>query len=168
MLENQITPEKQKPSAVTIVIGLIVAAAMGVSLWVLFKTPEFVPKPSAQVNIPSAMTAEEQAYRQSLRVENVALSRAENFLHQEVTILKADVINDGPRSLGKLLITVEFSDDLRQVVLRETRGVLGNPPTALGPRQKRSFEISFDRVPSSWNMQTPEVKVGYLQFTPLK
>lgn len=162
MLEDQITPEKEKPSIVTIVIGFIVVATIGISLWALFKTPANVP--SVEINIPGAMTPEAQAYAQSLRIENVALSRAENFIHQEVTILNADVINDGPRSLQRLMVTVEFSDDMHQIVLRETRGVLGNPPTLLGPGQKRSFQISFDRVPSSWNMQAPVLKVGYLQL----
>lgn len=168
MLEDQITPAKEKPSIITIVIGLIVVATIGISLWALFKTPANVPAPAVEINIPTAMGPEEQAYAQSLRIENVALSRAENFIHQEVTILNADVINDGPRSLQTLMVTVEFSDDMRQVVLRETRGVLGNPVTLLGPGQKRSFQISFDRVPSSWNMQAPAVKVGYLQFASVK
>ena len=168
MLENQTIPEKEKPSIVTIVIGLIVLAAIGVSLWALFRPSANVPAPSVQINVPAAMTPEEQAYAQSLRIENASLSRAENFLHQEVTILNADVTNDGQRSLQKLMVTVEFSDDMHQVVLRETRGVLGNPPTALGPGQKRSFQISFDRVPTSWNMQAPQVRVSYLQFTSIK
>jgi len=165
MLQNQTTPEKEKPSILTIVIGVVVVAAIGISLWALFKTPENVPSPNVQIRIPTAMTPAEQAYIQSLRIENVALSRAENFLHQEVTILNADVINDGQRSLQKLMITVEFTDDMHQVVLRETRGVLGNPPTVLGPGQNRSFQISFDQVPTSWNMQTPQAKVSFLQFT---
>ena len=168
MLENQITPEKEKPSVVTIVIGLVVVATIGISLWALFRTPANVPAPSVEINVPAAMNPEEQAYAQSIRIENVALSRAENFIHQEVTILNADAINDGPRPLQRLMVTVEFSDDMRQVVLRETRGVLGNPPTVLSPGQKRSFQISFDRVPSSWNMQAPQVKIGYLQFASIK
>jgi hypothetical protein len=168
MLEDQITPEKEKSPVVTIVIGVIVVATIGISLWALFKTPANAPAPAVEINIPAAMGPEEQAYAQSLRIENVALSRAENFIHQQVTILNAEVINDGSRSLQTLMVTVEFSDDMRQVVLRETRGVLGNPPTLLGPGQKRDFQISFDRVPTSWNMQAPVIKVGYLKFASIK
>lgn len=168
MLENQTSPEKEKPSIVTIVIGLVVAATIGISLWVLFKAPENVPSPNTQINIPAAMSPEELTYTQSLHVENAALSSAENFIHQEVIILNADLINDGSRPLQRLTLTVEFFDAMNQVVLRETRGVLGNPPAVLGPGQKRSFQISFDRIPSSWNRQTPKVKVSQLQFASLK
>src|SRR5215469_5873418 len=166
MLENQTAPRKEKPSIITLVIGLVVVATIGISLWALFKTPQ--NRSVRTVDIPIAMSPEEQAYAQSLRIENIALSRAENFIHQEVTILNADVINDGPRTLQTLMVTVEFFDDMHQVVLRETRGVLGTPAKALGTGQKRSFEISFDRIPSSWNRQAPDLKVSYLQFSPVK
>jgi hypothetical protein len=168
MLENQTAPEKEKPSVVTIVIGCVVVAAIGVSLWAVFKTPENRPSIAVQINAPATMSPEEEAYARTIRIENIALSRAENFIHQEVTILNADAVNDGPRSLRKLVVTVEFADDMHQIVLRETRGVMGNSPSTLGPAQRRSFQLSFDRVPASWNMQTPSVQVSYLQFTPLK
>ncbi len=155
-------------SPLTILIGVVVVATIGLSLWALFKAPENAPTATVQLNLPAQMAPEEQAYAPSVRIENIALSRAENFLHQEVTILDADAINDGPRSLQKLVVTVEFFDDMHQAVLRESRGILGNPPVPLGPGQKRGFQLSFDGVPSSWNMQTPSVRVGYLQLKPLK
>jgi len=168
MLENQTTPEKEKPAIATVVISLLVAATIAISLWALLKTPENRPERTAKSDLPAVMSPDEQAYQRSLRIENIAPSRAENFIHQEVTILNADVINNGPRTLQTLMVSVEFSDDMHQVVLRETRGVLGTPPKALGPGQKRSFEISFDRVPASWNMQAPDIKVTYLQFAAAK
>jgi hypothetical protein len=114
------------------------------------------------------MSTAELAYAKSIQIENIALSRAENFLRQEVTILDADAVNAGQQTVAGMSITVEFFDDLHQVVLRETRSVLGIPPVALGPGQKRSFSISFDRVPSSWNLQQPAVHVSYLQLAILK
>ena len=51
-----------------------------------------------------------------------------------------------------------------QVVLREARGILGTPPAALAPGERRSFEISFDHVPPSWNMQLPAVRVTSLRL----
>src|SRR5712664_4263881 len=41
----------------------------------------------------------EQAYAPKIHLENIALSRAENFLHQEVTTLSGDLVNNGDRSL---------------------------------------------------------------------
>ncbi len=109
-----------------------------------------------------------QAYAKSIHIENIVLSRAENFIHQEVTILDADAVNAGQQSVAGLAVTVEFFDDMHQVVLRETRGVLGTPPVVLTPGQKRSFSISFDRVPASWNLQQPSVRLTYLQLATVK
>jgi len=61
-------------------------------------------------------------------------------------------------------LTTEFSDDMNQIVLRETRGVLGSPKGALAPGERRAFEISFDHVPNSWNMRAPGVRVSYLKL----
>ena len=168
MREEQAPTERRKFPLVTALIAAVVIAAIALSLWTVLKPARSLPAPAVQVNVPAIMTPEEQAYASSIRFENMALSRAENFIHQEVTILKADAINDGARPLEKLIVTVEFSDSMNQIVLRESRGVLGNTAGPLGPGQRRSFEVSFDGVPASWNMQQPLVRVAYLRFAPLK
>src|SRR5271163_5120407 len=92
----------------------------------------------------------EQAYVAQIHIENINMSRAENFLHQEVTTLGGEIVNTGNRALQGVELTVEFSDELRQVVLRESRSVLDPPPLAPGAR--REFEISLEHVPDSWNL----------------
>jgi hypothetical protein len=57
---------------------------------------------------------------------------------------------------------------MNQVVLREARAVLGAPPAVLAPGERRSFEVSFDHVPPSWNMQQPAVRVTNLQLAKSK
>jgi hypothetical protein len=106
----------------------------------------------------------EQSYAPKIHIENVALSRAENFLHQEVTTLSGDLVNTGSRPLRAVALTIEFSDELNQVVLREAHSafVPGAPP--LTPGERRSFEVSFEHLPTSWNMQQPSVRVTGLQF----
>jgi len=111
------------------------------------------------------MTPAEQAYLKNIRIEKIALSRAENFIHQEVTILSGEVVNDGPEKILYLSFTVEFADSMDQIALRETRGVLSAPSATLSPGERRPFEISFDHVPSSWNMQQPYVRASYLQLS---
>ena len=108
-------------------------------------------------------------YGMRIQIENVAIRREENFLHQEVTILDFDVsYAAGQQTITGLTFTFEFFDDLHQVVLRETRSVLASPSTPLGPGQRRSFSISFDRVPSSWNRQQPSMRIAYLRIDTLK
>jgi len=106
----------------------------------------------------------EQAYAPKISIENINMSRAENFLHQEVTTLAGEIVNRGNRSLQGVELTVEFSDELRQVVLRESRSVLDPPPLAPGAR--REFEISFEHVPDSWNLQQPAIAVTALRIAP--
>lgn len=168
MLENEPLPEQSKTSFSTIAISIVVVAAIVISLWVVLKPPPLPTSPVAQINIPAPMNPEAAAYANSVKIENIAMSRAENFLHQEVTILSAEAANTGSRSLQRLIVTVEFTDDAHKVIFRESRAVLGNPPSVLPPGQRRSFEISFDGVPPSWNMQQPAVEVAYLEFAPQK
>jgi hypothetical protein len=108
--------------------------------------------------------ASEQAYAAKLQFSNLAMSEAENFLHQKVKYLEGDVLNGGDRTLTAMEVIVEFRDDMNQIALRESRPALGGPSTALAPGATAHFQISFDHVPASWNMQMPTVQVAGLQF----
>jgi hypothetical protein len=111
---------------------------------------------------------EERGYAPKVKIENLALSRAENFLNQEVTILAGELVNTGERTLREVELTVEFDDEMNQIALRESRLALhaGNPP--LVPEERRAFNVSFEHIPSSWNMQQPAVHVTGLLLTPSK
>jgi hypothetical protein len=168
ILQNPPDPEQRKPLPPNILLGALVVVAIALSFWFAFKSPQGSSSRAAQSNVSVPMTPAEQAYVKSIQIENIALSRAENFIHQEVTILNADAVNVGQQSVAGLTVTVEFSDDLHQVVLRETRSVLASPSAALAPGQRRSFTVSFDRVPAGWNLQQPSVRVTYLRIATLK
>jgi len=161
-------PEKlakeEKRSPLTLIIGGVVALSIGLTFWFLFRVPLGAPG-TYQARVDLKMTPAEQAYLKNIRTENIALSRAENFIHQEVTILTGEVVNDGPEKILYLTFTVEFADSMDQIALRETRVVVGSPSPALSPGERRPFEISFDHVPSSWNMQQPYVRASYVQLS---
>jgi len=165
MLQKNSPPEKSRPSPIAVLGAVLILAALATVAWFVLQSRE--NRPSAQTNLPAKMSAEEAAYAKSVLIRNIALSRAENFIHQEVTILNADAVNGGSQAIQALTVTVEFSDDLHQVVLRESRAVLA-ASSPLAPGQSRNFQISFDRVPSSWNMQLPAVQVSYLRLAVLK
>ena len=109
--------------------------------------------------------AAEQAYAPNLQIENLALNRAENFLNQEVTTLTGSLTNAGNLRLSNVELTVEFSDQLGQIVLRETRAVFAPQTPAFVPGEHRDFEVSFEHIPSSWNIQQPLVRVSGIVFT---
>lgn len=110
----------------------------------------------------------EREYASKIKIENLALSRAANFLNQEVTILTGDLANTGERTLREVEVTVEFYDDMRQIALRESRLALNSASPPLTPGERRSFDVSFEHIPPSWNMQLPVVRVTGLLFAPPK
>jgi hypothetical protein len=162
------TPEPQQtpPSRSPLVLFLAAAVAIVfiVGLWLVFAPNSRNTSNPARNTVVRPMTPAEQAYVPSIAVDEIALSRAENFLHQQVTILNAQVTNSGSQPVVALYLQVQFDDSLGQIALRESRPVLGSPPVPLGPGQSRTIEISFDHIPLSWNMQQPTVRVANLQL----
>ena len=112
--------------------------------------------------------AAEQAYAPNLQIEKLALSRAQNFLNQEVTTLAGSLTNAGNLPLSDVELTVEFSDQLGQIVLRESRAVFAPQTSPFAPGERRAFEVSFEHIPSSWNIQQPLVRVSGILFTSRK
>lgn len=162
--ENPKTPQpKSKFSPITVAMGLLVAAAIILSLYFLFE-PFRQNAVSVRQSVPVNMNPAEQDYVKKIDIRNIAMSRAENFLHQEVTTMSAEIYNSGELPVVALSVTAEFFDDMNQIVLRETRPVLPHSRAPLKPGEHRNFEISFDHVPASWNMQTPAVRVAGLQL----
>jgi Protein of unknown function (DUF2393) len=106
----------------------------------------------------------EQAYAPNLHIANLELSRAENFLNQEVTTVAGDITNTGGRPVSNVEITLEFSDELGEIVLRESRTAFTPQAAPLAPGATRDFQISFEHIPSSWNIQKPAVRVSGVLF----
>ena len=166
-LKNPEAPEStQRLSWLTISGSAILLAALLAGLWwfLLKGAGEKASSPQTA----ASMTPAERAYVKNLRVENIALSRAENFLHQEVTTLTGELVNTGSQPVLTLALTFEFADSYNQIVLRETRSVLSASMPKLAPAERRAFEISFEHIPSSWNMQAPELRLAYLRLEPPK
>ena len=159
---------QQKRPFITVVLGAIVVIAICASAWFLFHTPSPNDSTANEATIKIKMTSAETEYLANIHVKDVALSRAENFLHQEVTILSGTIVNNGPQTVIALDLTIQFADQMDQIALRETRGILGSPALPLGPGQERKFDVSFDRVPPSWNLQQPVLRVTHLLLSPRK
>jgi hypothetical protein len=158
----EIAPDKPKLPVFSTIMIAVVLLAVAASAWFLLQ-PSSVHAP--QAGSPSlAMTSAEQEYLKNIQIGNIALSRAENFLHQEVTVLNGEVYNAGSLPVSGLRLTTTFSDEMNQIALKETRAVLASPEQPLAPGERRLFEISFDHVPNSWNMQQPSVIPTALQL----
>jgi hypothetical protein len=111
-----------------------------------------------------AQGPDERAYTSKVGVDHIEISRAENFLHQEVTTISGEISNGGNRALASVELTIEFYDDLNQIAQRETRSLFGAPGPAVPPGDHREFEVSFEHISSAWNMRQPVMKITAVQF----
>jgi hypothetical protein len=144
---------------ITLFLAAIVLAA-AVYL-VFFHSPAPAPAPATS-RLPFGPA--EQAYAAQLKVGNLAMSQAENFLNQEVKILSGDILNSGDRPLKGIEATITFQDEMQQIALREVRPLFLQAATPLEPGKTAHFDISFDHVPPSWNMQMPSLRISGMEF----
>ena len=143
---------------------LLAAAAVVVILAALYFSPgRQSPPDAAPQGAHFSFGPEEKQYASKIRLENNTLSRAENFLHQEVYTLSGEVVNGGDRSIHGVEVTIEFFDEMNQIALREARAIVV-PSASLAPGERRPFDVSFEHVPPSWNTQPPLVQITGLQF----
>jgi hypothetical protein len=161
-------PGEQQPDRGPFSFALLVAAAAvvivlaGFYLWPGRQSPS---RGGAQ-EVHPPFGPEERAYAPKIVIENPALSRAENFLHQEVTMLASELANTGERTLREVEVTVEFYDDMNQIALRESRLAINSASPPLEPGARRAFDVSFEHIPRSWNRRQPAVRVTGLLFAP--
>lgn len=149
-----IQQEKSRlPTAFLAGLGLVLLLFGG--LFVLTRSTR--PAQMAETRLP--MSATEQAYAEKIRFLDLKMSRAANFLNQEVTFVFGTVINEGPRTIREIEVTIEFRDLFNQVVLRDTRRVFGPRSAPLANGQRREFQFGFEHVPADWNHQYPSLRI---------
>jgi hypothetical protein len=113
---------------------------------------------------PLPMGAEEQAYAPAIKIGSVELSRAANFLKQEVTSIGGVVSNSGARSVAGMEVTLEFHDVSQKVVLRVARRLYGAKETPLAPGSRREFLFAFESIPPDWNQAPPAFVITGLKL----
>ena len=74
------------------------------------------PQPAAETQ--TGLGPEERAYAANVGVDRLEISRAENFLHQEVTTISGEITNGGNRALAGVELTIEFYDTNLSLPLR--------------------------------------------------
>lgn len=146
--------------AFLVAAAAVVIIVAGLYLWPGRRSPADGGPQSAQLPFGAA----EAAYASRIQIEGLALSRAENYLNQEVTILSGELVNTGDRALAGVELTVQFFDDMNQIALRDSRPAVTPPNPPLAASERRKFDLSFEHIPASWNMQMPTVRVSGLLF----
>jgi len=114
--------------------------------------------PATAVKLPFGPA--EQAYAERIHFNDLHLSRSTNMIKQEFTYVNGTMSNDGDQTIRAMEVTVEFRDDLKQVILRDSQFVIaprGDPPLNAG--LSREFQLTLEHVPAEWNQEYPSLRV---------
>ena len=113
---------------------------------------------------PLPMRPSEQGYAPQIHFLEPKMSRAANFLNQEVTFIFGTIENGGNRRIRQIEITLEFHDPFNQVVLRDTQRLFLPNAAPLGPGQRHDFQIGYESTPAQWNNVYPAIRVTGIDF----
>ncbi len=131
--------------------GLLV---MGVLIALVWLVSGKVTKQSGPA--PLAFGEAEKAYAPRIVFKNIQMSRAENFLKQEVTVVGGTIENKGNMDVVQMTFAVEFRDFEGQVVLREEVRYPDSKLPRIPASGERDFVLNFEKVPTSWSQQYPQ------------
>jgi len=150
-------------SRAPIVLLVGIAAAL-VLVGIFYLAGRLTPAPSKLVEQPLPMGPAEQAYVPDVQFLEPKVARAANFLNQEVTFVFGTVLNNGPRAVRQIEITIEFHDVFNQVVLRDTQRLFSPTAVPLAPNERRDFQLGYETLPAQWNQAYPTIHITGLQL----
>ena len=139
-----------------VIVGLLVGAAL---LYSKYSTPA-----GSEVEKPLPMGVEERSYAPNIHFLEPKMSRAANFLNQEVTYVFCTVENGGNRSVRQIEITIEFHDPFNQVILRDRQRLFLPTAPPFEPGQQRDVQVPYEHIPPQWNNGFPSITVTGLAF----
>ena len=139
-----------------VIVALLVGAAV---LFSRYSTPA-----GSEVEKPLPMGPEEQAYAPQIHFLEPKMSRAANFLNQEVTYVFWTVENAGNRKVQQIEITIEFHDPFNQVILRDRQRLFLPTAPPFLPGQQRDVQVPYEHIPAQWNNVYPSIVVTGLAF----
>lgn len=118
--------------------------------------------PAAVQKLPFGAT--EQAYAQRIKFTDLEMSRAANFLNQEVTYINGVALNDGVRRVLAVDVTVDFRDVSGAVILHDSRRLISGPNSTIEAGQRHDFQLAFEAMPDTWNQTYPDLKITSLSL----
>ena len=110
-------------------------------------------------------------YATLLKISDLKMSAAENFVGATVSYVDGTITNTGNRTVTHALVHALFKDDMGQVVGNETLPLhvlqtSGPYPDAvdlsaspLAPGESKSFRLTFESISTQWNHQYPELEI---------
>jgi hypothetical protein len=155
--EEQIQQEEPSRFPAAFIVGLVVIAIIA---GVVVALTHFVKTPQQAVAAPLPFSAVEQAYAPQIHFSELQLSQSDNLINQHFTYIAGIVSNDGPRPVAAIEVLVEFHDQFKQVVLKDTLRPIRRSDQPLNVGEKREFNLAIDQgLPSTWDQQYPSIHV---------
>jgi hypothetical protein len=156
-----IPSEERSRLPIAFLAGLVIVTLLtgGAVLFSRYSTPS-----GPEVVKPLPMGPSEQAYAPQIHFLEPKMSRAANFLNQEVTFVFGTLENGGNRRIKQIEITLEFHDPFNQVVLRDKQRLFlpGQAPLARG--QQRDFQVGYEHISAQWNNVYPSIRITGLNL----
>ena len=159
LLQPSPTSEPQRESSMRpILIGVVLVAVV---LVVIALTSRGTPKAPATP----------PPYVSNLKLTDLKMSAAENFVGASVTYIDGTVTNTGDKAVIHATVHVNFKNSMDQIAQAEDLPLRvlqtsGPYPDAvdlmtspLAPGQSKQFRLTFEHVSADWNQAYPEVKV---------
>ena len=156
-----IDEESKSRAPVILTVGLIAAALLVGGVYLAGRlSPASAPAPQQVLPMGPA----EQAYASQIQFLEPKVTRAANFLNQDVTFVWGTVANNGSRPVKQIEITLEFQDPFKLVVLRDKQLLFTPTAAPLAPKEQRDFQIDYESVPVEWNQAYPVIRITGLQL----
>jgi hypothetical protein len=158
--EHMLGEEKSR-APIVLLVGAVAALLL---IGVFYLVGRLTPTPTKAVEQPLPMGPAEQAYVPQIQFLEPKVARAANFLNQEVTFVFGSVLNNGPRPIRQIEVTLEFHDPFNQVVLRDKQRLFGPNAVPLAPHERRDFQLGYETLPVQWNQAYPKITITGLQL----
>jgi hypothetical protein len=110
-------------------------------------------------------------YISNIKLSNLKMSAAENFVGASVTYIDGTITNTGDKTLTRVMVHVTFKDSMGQVAQTEdvplhVLQTSGPYPDAvdlnvspLAPGQSKPFRLTFESISAQWNHEYPELQI---------
>ncbi len=156
MQPSPVAEERDSSRLIILIAVAVVMVAMGVAALLLRSSPTNASGPPP--------------YAANLRLSNLKMSAAENFVGATVSYVDGTVTNTGDKTVTHAVVEVKFRDDLGQLAQREevplkVLKTSGPYPEAvdfrmspLAPGQSAPFRLTFETISAQWNHQYPDIR----------
>ena len=124
----------------------------------------YLSRPVSSQPQSTSASPEAKAYVSHLRLSEVTIQAAENFLKQRVVEVQGKISNEGSQTLRSVdIYCLFYSIDSREIY-RERVSILGAKSAPLQPNETRSFRLPFDTLPDGWNQAVPHMVIAGITF----